>query len=293
MKKYIFIDNWVLGSLADSGFSEALTEYLKINDYIILLTPLSFVELYNPGWMHQKSGDRTQRAAKFLAGQPCVVVDPADVWAAEVENKLEPVSELPVKLDLRELDNKWREESILRFLRADELYLQQGNDIRAWSENHKKAKETWLGTVNKIIDEACEAGNLCRHKKTGELMQLQKYKELFLFSMDFRHTSQEQIDKILDFKEMKMRAGELNCLSSVRLGSLIFWYLYVDVDKANKIKHQSSDIGDLYQLSLLPYCDVFTVDKSMMRLLERIKEPVDPIRCRIYNKSKLREVVGI
>jgi hypothetical protein len=65
-------------------------------------------------------------------------------------------------------------------------------------------------------------------------------------------------------------------LTAVRFASLIFWYLYVNVDPSNRIKHQPSDIGDIYHLSLLPYCEAFTVDKPMQRLLQRIDYPVDP-----------------
>ena len=222
-----------------------------------------------------------------------MIVDPGEVWVSEIKNKLEPISELPIKLGLREIDIEHREETILRFLRFDELFLEQGKDIKIWSENYKNAKNMWLENVNNIIEFACESENLLRHKTNGKFIQLPRYKEQFLLSLDLRFADDKDIPSILEHKNIMSRNGLENSMSAVRLSSLIFWYLYVNIDRSNIIKRQPSDIGDIHQLSLLPYCKVFTADKSMNRLLKRIIEPVNPLGCKVFSKATLLKEIGL
>lgn len=292
MARYIFIDNWVLGLLGESGFQEVLVQYIKDNGYVVALTTLTFTELYNPGWRESSGPDRTVRAVDFLSQVPCVIVNPRLVWEAEIGNNLEPVTELPVLLALESVDARWRKEALLRLLRADELYVSQGHDIRRWEENYKALKSGWLAEVGHVIAEACASGNLERDGQ-GRLVQLPAYKEFFLFSLDFRHAPAERISSLLNYQVGMRQQGQPVALSSVRLSSLLFWYLYVDIDPANKVRHQGSDIGDIFHLSLLPYCAMFTADKSMDRLLQRIREPVTPLQCRVLTKPRLREVLGV
>jgi hypothetical protein len=292
MARYIFIDNWVLGSLGEPGFQDALVRYINGHYYTVALTTLLLTELYNPGWREHAGVDRTVLAVNFFSQVPCVVVNPSLVWEAEIRNKLDPVTELPVLLYLENVDSRWREEAFLRLLRADDLYISQGHDIRLWDENYKEVKSCWLADVERIIAEACATGNLERNEK-GELVQLSAHKELFLFSLDLRHAPADQVKPIIDYQVKKRQQGQPAALSAVRLSSLLFWYLYVDIDPANRVRHQGSDIGDLFHLSLLPYCAAFTADKSMHRLLQRIKEPVTPVQCQVLTKPRLKEVIGV
>ncbi|MBI2783641.1 MAG: hypothetical protein HYX64_06150 [Gammaproteobacteria bacterium] len=292
MARYIFIDNWVLGSLGEPSFQKALVRYIKDKGYVVALTTLSLTELYNPGWRGSNGTDRTARAVDFFSQVPSAVVDPTVVWEAEVGNNLDPVTELPVLLALESVDSRSRKEALLRLLRADDLYVSQGHDIRRWDENYKELKSGWLASVERIIADACASGNLVRNEQ-GRLVQLPAYKELFLSSLDFRHAPAERVSSMLNYRVGKRQQGRPVALSSVRLSSLLFWYLYVDIDPANRVRHQGSDIGDMFHLSLLPYCAVFTADKSMYRLLQRIREPVAPLQCQVFTAPRLREVLGV
>ncbi len=250
------------------------------------------VELYNPGWQDAQGVDRTQMASKFYSSVPCVVVNPSDVWDAEIKNHLDPLDDLPTLLDLREIDDAWREEAVLSFLRTDSLYLQQGKNIREWADTYRQLKERWLYDVDEIIDHACSIGNLARDSQ-GRLIHLADKKELFLFSLDLRRAPSQEVDAIIGHQvKRRLQRGSMS-LSSVRLSSLVFWYLYVDIDPSNKVRTQGSDIGDLYHLSLLPYCNAFTVDKSMHQLLMRIKEPFKPIQCKVLTKPGLKKAIGL
>src|SRR5262249_1741292 len=73
-------------------------------------------------------------------------------------------------------------------------------------------------------------------------------------------------------------------LPAIRMTSLCFWYEYVDVDRAFPMAIQGSDIVDHYQISLIPYCQAFTVDNNMARLVNRVLAET-PYHCDIMNQS--------
>ena len=68
--------------------------------------------------------------------------------------------------------------------------------------------------------------------------------------------------------------------------SLCFWYAYIDTDRAFPLKKRGSDIGDFFQMSLIPYCSAFTVDDTMVRLLHRVMTDVN-CECEICNHKIL------
>ncbi len=292
MRKYFFLDNWTLKLLAGKNFRHKLLEFILNKGYTILLSSLSLVELYNPGWASAKGNDRTKNAARFYSDLPCVIVDPQTVWDQEIRNRLEALDTLPIQLNLEQVNKNSRQEALLRFLRRDTLFIQQGLDIQKWSYEYKAVKAGWLSNVNRIIDKACIDGNLCRNKK-GKLINLSSFKELFLFSLDLRHCEPEYINEILNHQVQQRSGGAPVRLSAVRLSSILFWYSYVDVDPANRMKRSGSDIGDMYHLSLIPYCSAFTADKTMFRMLKRIREPAVPLDCRVFTKPFLEKAIGV
>lgn len=124
------------------------------------------------------------------------------MWKEEIENNLDTIDQLPIQLDLRELDDEFHEEALLRFLRADPLFLDQGKDIREWVKNYNEIKKTWLVYVDKIIDNALKDGYLERDCM-GKLCNFNDHKELFLYSLDMRHAPHEDVDEILDYQVSK------------------------------------------------------------------------------------------
>jgi hypothetical protein len=288
MNKYIFLDNWVFPLLRDPDVAAGLISFIWSNGLTVLLTSLSMVELYNPGWQGAKEGEeRGAAAAQFLARVPCVIVNPSRVWEMEVAAHLSPLDHLPFELDLADLSPSLRGPTLLRFLRRDELFLDQGKDIRILDLGYKAFKETWLSEIENIIDNACLHGDLKRNKN-GDFIDLESTRDIFLFSLDFRHATHLDIDTLIANLK-RTRAGIRPGLTSVRLSSLCFWYSYIDIDPSNRPKRQGSDIGDFHQISLLPYCSVFTTDGTMYNTLQRIRDRVVPVNCQVMSKGLLQE----
>jgi len=201
------------------------------------------------------------------------------------------VSPLPIELDLENISDKLRSLTLLSFLKGDNLFVQQGKNIEQWREQYEKTKATWFIDVENIIEHACQTGYLKRDKK-GKFIELQQLKEKFLLSLDFRMAETSEIDTLLAKLVERAKNGEATRLTAIRLSSLCFWYSYINIDQANKMKRNGSDIGDFYHISLLPYCSAFTTDGSMHRMLKRINEPVMPANCEVITRQKLDKILS-
>jgi len=286
MPKYIYIDNWVLNSLNDQIFEHLLVKFIIENKLVVLLSSFSFIELYNPSWEKYQNCDRVSKAVKIYSKVPCVIVDPQKVWYKELQNKLNKLYQLPIELDLSDMDQELRSEVLLKFLRADEIFLSQGKDIRKWVENYKKIKESWFEDTENIIKNGIDCGYLYRDH-SGKYIKLSETKETFLYSFDFRLSNESQVNEILT-EHLKMKKnGQLLKMTAVRMSSLLFWYLYIDIDPSNKIKQQKSDIGDIYNMCIIPYSTVFTIDSSMLRLLSRFSITENIGRCEFLDQKEL------
>jgi hypothetical protein len=291
MSRYIFLDNWVLSDYTKPDKLPYLSSYIRNRELTIAIDSLSFTELYNPGWASAQGQDRMARAISFISTHATIIVDPVKLIRAEIENYPEPVQSLPIELDLDVMSEEDREESLTQFLHHDEVFLKQGKDIRVWVENYEKEKSKWLGNIDKIIDNAVQSGLLTRDQ-TGQFTQWQK--ENFLITLDrrhFIHFSKEEWEQ-LGAKIVQLFMDGTSKLPAVRSTSLYFWYAYIETDKNHPISKSPSDLGDFYQMSMIPYCETFTTDNKMQWLTKRIAEEIAPNSCRVLNRGDLDKEIG-
>lgn len=291
MPSYIFLDNWVLSDFTGEDWKDRLSKFIHRNNFTILINGLSATELYNPGWKQAGGSDRTSRVAKFLSQHPCAVVNPEKVFRAEFENYPEKLAYAPVELNLDDLPNTHKGHALLSVFRGDKFLLENGIDIKKWVEGYRNLKGTWLKDAGSIIEHACETGTLKRND-SGQFIDLAKSKDKFLNSLDMRLLSLFSAEEreALGTKIINLLLGGTEELPAVRFSSLCFWYAYMDTDKAYPMKRKGSDIGDFFQMSLVPYCSAFTADKTMYRLLARVMSEVRQ-ECRIYNRDSLIKVL--
>jgi hypothetical protein len=287
MPNYLFLDNWVLSKYTQPERRALLSAFIRRHDYTILFNSLAFTELYNPGWNMAQGEERAARVVAFLIQHPCVIVDPESVFRAELVSYPEHMRDLPVALNLADIPAQQRHDTLLGFLRRNSAFLVQGKDVQQWVLGMERLKATWLETVDAIIADA-SAKNTLKRDQRDRFIDLADSKEPFLLSLDRRHfghlgaAEREGLGSCL----ISLMMGGLAQLPAVRLTSLCFWYAYIDVDKAYLIKRQGSDISDFYQMSLIPYCSVFTTDNTMHRLIQRIRQDM-PFSCTILNEQLL------
>jgi hypothetical protein len=274
--KYLFLDNWVLSDYTKDEDMHLLSEFIQRNDYTILIDSLSLAELYNPDWRGSAGKDRTARAAELLGQHSCMIVDPQMVWRAELQAFPDKLEHVPVEFSLGDIPAHHRTPVLLMLLRRHEIFLQQGKDITQWAARYKTLKSDWPGDVERIIEHACKAGDLVRDR-SGKFIDLQHHKEKFLRTLDGRHLEPHFEDdftleerKALRIRMQDVENGATAKMPAIRASSLYFWYAYIEPDKAYTMKRHGSDIGDYFQMSLIPYCSAFTVDTTMYRLANRV-----------------------
>ncbi|MEN6292163.1 MAG: hypothetical protein ABFD07_09160 [Methanobacterium sp.] len=289
MKKYIFLDNWVYSRLTDTDFERSLTAFINNNDFTVIFTIVSAVELFNPNWTNSGQKDRVDRTASFFNKVPCDIIDPMKIHSAELQKYLSPIDELPINLKLWNLSPCLRSKAFLNVFRHESLP-SDFERMENWCETYKNEKDNWFDNKDRIINDAIACGNL-KIDKDGNFTDLENIKQQFLFSLDLRMADPGEIDTIL--RKLNERADQKQPfkLTSVRVWSLCFWHLYIEIDNANKIRISPSDFGDLYQLSLLPYCSAFTLDGSMYRLLQRTRDMTTPINCDLIRAKDLEDIL--
>jgi hypothetical protein len=269
MSSLVFLDTWALVRYTKPDAYDHLSAWVLRTGLTVLVNSLSLIELYNP---RGSSGDRCARVARFLGSHPCAIVKSTRVFDTELKVFPQSPSRLPIELDLKDIPEEHRVQAIELFLRRDRLYLKQGKDIKEWAAEYEKAKSEWPADVSRILDHACREGVLHRDSR-GRFRDLAGSKEAFLQSLDLRHLGN------LTRAELKglgpalvdlVAGGGTAKLPAIRTTSLCFWYAYVDTDPAFPMKRNGSDLGDFHQMSLLPYCTIFTADTTMHRMLKRL-----------------------
>lgn len=296
MRNYLFLDNWVLSTYTSADRVIRLSDFIRRNQFTICISTLSLVELYNPGWEHAPEKDRMPHVVHFLGQHPCVIVDPQHLFRREIEVFPDTLEQLPLELDLEELPQQARIADLLGFLRRDQVFLAQGKDIANMAKNYQELKTNWLRQAEHIIEDGIARSLLVRDARDtqGEQFLLEQCdKEAFLQSLDRRHFGHFSAKDTEDLgpKIVELMLGATAMLPAIRLSSLCFWYSYIAQDKANRTKKQASDIGDFYQLSILPYCTAFTVDTAMYRLMQRIRAEV-PYRCEMLDQERLNTLLN-
>lgn len=261
---------------------------MDASGYTLLLDSLSLVELYNPGWQNAPERDINVTISGFLGEHDYVIVDPRSVIRAEIQAYPNVLSQLPVEFASNSISSFNRGEVLLRFLRRDKMFLVQGKDVGDWATNYHAGKRTWLADAQHILDDAFIKGTLVKGRN-GKPERLLDCKEEFLKALDMRHfghfTANEREN--LGTKIVNLYMGGTAQLPATRFTSLCYWYAYVETDPAYPMKRQPSDLGDFYQMSLLPYCAAFTLDTTMARLARRILVH-EPYPCKVLDPVELK-----
>lgn len=278
MPSYVFLDTWVLEEYTKEGWRQQLSNFLDSHRYTIVITSSLLTELYNEGWPSGGPSERGARAAAFLARQHCVVADPYKVQQAEFAAFPKLLREMPIELDLDGIRSLPREQALLRFLRRDDIFVQMGKDVHVWADGMARAKAEWPATVTAIIENALMQGVLLRDAK-GHFVTPNR--EVFLTSLDLRLLEGGNIDPYL---------GRAALLRRVRLSSLVFWHRYIDPRPNHRFQAMPSDLADVHNISLMPYCNAITVDTKMLPTAQLAAEDARS-DCKILGKRELEDAL--
>lgn len=289
MPNYISLDTWALQRYTFDEWAPRLSKYLRAEDLTILLTSFLLVELFSPDWQQAPKGDKNAAVSRFLSQHQYVIVDPSHVFRSEMRSYPAMLAHLPVELSSESIPSIERGEVLLRFLRRDPVFLEQGKDIELWAAEYRAQKDGWLDVAQRILDAAYSDGKLIKGRD-GKPLSSDKCKEPFLQYLDLRHlgsfTSEER--EALGPNIIDLCLGGTAQLPAVRCTSLSLWYSYVEIDPAFTMKYRGSDIGDYLQMSLMPYCAVYVADKAMARIASRVLTSL-PCTCEVHYQATLDE----
>lgn len=291
-KRYFFLDSWALSEYSTPRKAAALVSYMADHHYLPVVNSLSLTELFNPGWANAPGVERGERTTSLVANLACSIVDPVAVIRAELQSYPDPLPCMPIQLDLSVIGDHVRREVLLRFLRADPLFLAQGKDVRKWAASYAAMKREWSNSLRAILDDAVRKGLLLEDGPTYRFLGPAD-REDFLLSLDRRLLGFLDADewKALGRNLIDLTLGATRQLPSVRLSSLLLLYTYVEVPSSFQRRVAGSDLGDLFHLWSAAYCSVVTADTSMKRVLERLRSEAK-LSCDILDPSDLRIAVS-
>ncbi|MFL5589258.1 MAG: hypothetical protein ACJ8DI_16645 [Ktedonobacteraceae bacterium] len=282
MSKYIFLDTWTLDKYTKARYAQHLANFIKSNGYTIVFNGLSMAELYNSEWEKGGTEERGARVARFLGDQHCIIVRPEEVWQAEAAIFPRHLDSLPIKLNIDTLPNSQRIAAMLSIFRRDQTLLDEGMDIAQWRSQYDALKSQWLADVEKIIEEGVRQETIIKATQNRYKAASSEKREAFLRSLDWRLTNKSTYYSWQDTSVMR----------SIRFSSLCLWYHYIDYPAGETPKKSPSDIGDIFQLSLAPYCDVITTDTKIAPTLKRVLHELS-YACQILTYHELEMELGI
>lgn len=262
--KYIFLDTFVLSYLTNEKYIWKLLKFLESNNYIVLLSSLHLVELYNP---HPDKNSRIHNIARFFQKAKFVIVDQQDVIDSEYNLYPRKLYNLKIRLKSHELFNNLSD--INRECLVYELFKHglpdYGVPLKEWVQSYSEIKNKWESDVELIIKDSKDKKILKDVIKFSQYLDFRLVKEIVTIYESIEkgeniHITKKQSDLITKYKHGVMRG--------IHLSSLVFWYDYVRSRK--KIK--GSDVGDIYFSILFPYCHEVIADKSRFDCLRQIKK---------------------
>lgn len=292
MKIPLLLDSWVLNTYSSPAAKARLSDFIADQGFLPVINALTLVEIFNPGWQNAQSAERGDLAAGLLADLGAAIVDPMTVVRSEFFQYPSPLVSLPLQLNLTEIAAPLRKEVLLRFLRADPLYLQQGKDIRRWAEGYAEVKHNWANDRLAILARAVRENQIVVDGEGYRFASPESRIE-FLQSLDqrlFGWLSAEERSS-LGLHIVPLFLGETAKLPAVRMSSLLFAHCYVDVPRSDRTRQLPSDLGDHWHLMVAPYCGAVTADRSMKRILERLRSE-SSLRCVVYDPAALKEKLG-
>lgn len=267
-RRFAFLDTWLLSRLTDTQFSTALSQFLKRRRLVPACTTLSFVEIYNPGWDKSPGRERGELVAEFIAEHDAVLVEPTDIFQEEYERFPARLREMPIRLDLSTIDSSVRTATLLRFLRRHPTFVDMDKDISSWAARYTLTKSTWVADALAVVNGVIREYGISR-RSDGSIKTSRSDLEVALLSLDLRLIDGATPEQYIE-KRASLKATGPRFMRGARATSLAMWHLYAVPDSSDKLGQRGSDIGDIMYLALAPYCDLFTTDATMHRLLKRI-----------------------
>jgi len=295
-RNYLFLDTFILVNFTKNDIQE--------NDLTIIISGLSFVELYNPNFDKKPNEkDRTQRVSKLLSVVKFVISDYELIWDKEVKAYPNKLKSLPIKLNSKNIFKNNIEQVILKLFRNECMNYGVNIDISKWAREYDIGKKAWDKDGNNIINNAVKNGTL-KKNNNDKIIINDNVKKEFVQSLDLRFCDQFiEIKKCLDTnRNLKTQDREyVRKLSLIfnnhdtykmegtHLTSLAFWYEYIKQQK----RILGSDLGDFAHITFIPYCKYAVLDNSRYNMFQQIQKQENLYKdIKVHNSKEFMKLIN-
>jgi hypothetical protein len=241
--KTIYLDTFALINIsADRSLMSAVKEYIDTTSYILIVGIMNLIEIYS--WPKRWSA-----VSEFVSSVPfCIAQNPEKILPLEIQNYPNRI-DLPVAFC--SLEHSFSQVEL-----KDAIEINLKEKIASFGRNYRSQHKSILKSILKErVDYAPDENGKYSTIKKWIFMQTNVLK--FLFP-----------DHTIFVEEHKSKSQEIKieCIKSAYIQVLIIFLEYYVQRKEGK----PSDIGDIYQLAIVPYVDLAVVDNERNDLFQRI-----------------------
>ena len=243
--KTVYLDTFALVKIStDPALRAAIVKYIHANSYVLIVGIMNLMELYT--WPK-----RWSQVSDFISSVPfCIAENPEKILALEVKHYPSQI-ELPVAFCSTEhsFSNVELREAIETNLKTKVALFE-----KEYRDQHKDILNGILSNRDKHPPD--ENG---KYSTTGQWIFMQVNVLRFLFP---NHKA------FVDEYRVKSQPINIESFKSAYIQVLIIFLEYYVQKKRGKL----SDIGDIYQLAIIPYVDLAVIDNERNNLFQRINQ---------------------
>jgi hypothetical protein len=265
MRKLIFLDAFVLiRGAEDNAFADLTRKYIEAEQYTLLVGLMNLIEIY-------KWKKHWPQICDFIASIPfCIAPDPRRIADAEI-------SSYPNRSDLPTVFcSSEHAFSRTELKEAIEINLEQV--ISSFERDYRATyRDIWASILSNRATFLPEENGKYSSTQRWLFLQHNVFKWLYPEHSEFLHSLTARSQEI-----------KTECFRSVYIQMLaIFLEYYV-----HKKDGKASDIGDFYQLSVLPHVELAVVDNERRDLIEKInRQQLFPDKIPAHNYSEFRQII--
>jgi len=241
--KTIYLDTFALVKIsADPSLMSIVVKHINTSSYTLVVGIMNLMEIYT--WPK-----RWSEVSEFISSVPfCIAENPEKIVALEIQNYPNKIR-LPVAFCSSE-------HSFSRAELKDAIELNLKEKIASFEKKYRDQYKNILDSILSERDDSPpdENGKYSTARR-WVFMQINVLKFLF---PDHRAFVEEQRAKSQEIK--------IECFKSVYIQALIIFLEYYVQRKGGK----PSDIGDIYQLGIIPYVDLAVIDNERNDLFQRV-----------------------
>jgi hypothetical protein len=265
-RKTIFLDSFaIVRIVANPSFMELVKQFIANENYTLIIGVMNLIEFYR--WKK-----RWEEISEFISSVPfCIAPNPEQLTDAEVHNYPEEIT-LPIAFCSSD-------HSYTRIELQEAIEANLSGKISVFDQRYRKEQ-------GNILQSILDNRRTFPPEENGKYSTFQRWLFLNTNVMRFLLPTYKEF---LEQRLSKQEEIKIGCFKSIYIQVLALFLEYYVQRKDGK----PSDIGDLFQLSHIPYVDYAVVDNERSDLLQRMNRGgFFRTELPVYNLAQFRNTIG-